>query len=176
MVRADQLAAAREIERERAAREKYVALNGMAEKIEASTGVALKEMASRTTSMAATAGEMHASASRTGVSANTATAAAGQALANAQIVARAAEQLSGSIREISGQVDQSSAVVARAVEAGTETRKTIQALNEQVGKIGLVADMIRDIAGKTNLLALNATIEAARAGPPAKASPWLRAR
>ena len=31
-------------------------------------------------------------------------------------------------------------------------------------KIGEIAAMIKDVAGKTNLLALNATIEAARAG------------
>jgi hypothetical protein len=59
-------------------------------------------------------------------------------------------------------------VVGRAVEAGAETRKTIEALNEQVARIGAVADMIGEIAAKTNLLALNATIEAARAGDAGK--------
>jgi methyl-accepting chemotaxis protein len=38
----------------------------------------------------------------------------------------------------------------------------------QVGRIGAVADMIGEIAAKTNLLALNATIEAARAGEAGK--------
>ena len=52
--------------------------------------------------------------------------------------------------------------------AGAETRTTIEALNEQVGRIGAVADMIGEIAAKTNLLALNATIEAARAGEAGK--------
>jgi methyl-accepting chemotaxis protein len=61
-------------------------------------------------------------------------------------------------------VAQSAAVVGRAVAAGTETRATIEALNEQVARIGAVADMIGEIAARTNLLALNATIEAARAG------------
>ena len=69
-----------------------------------------------------------------------------------------------SIREISAQVAQSSAIVSRAVTAGAETRATIDALNEEVTRIGVVADMIAEIADKTNLLALNATIEAARAG------------
>ena len=41
-------------------------------------------------------------------------------------------------------------------------------MNEQVGRIGAVADMIGEIAAKTNLLALNATIEAARAGDAGK--------
>jgi methyl-accepting chemotaxis protein len=54
------------------------------------------------------------------------------------------------------------------VTAGTETRTTIVALNNEVEQIGAVADMIREIAAKTNLLALNATIEAARAGDAGK--------
>jgi hypothetical protein len=37
-------------------------------------------------------------------------------------------------------------------------------LDSKVSEIGVVADMIGEIAAKTNLLALNATIEAARAG------------
>jgi Methyl-accepting chemotaxis protein (MCP) signalling domain/Chemoreceptor zinc-binding domain/PilZ domain len=73
-----------------------------------------------------------------------------------------------SIREIGEQVGRSSAVVERAVEAGHATRETIAALNEQVARIGAVADMIGEIAAKTNLLALNATIEAARAGDAGK--------
>ena len=52
--------------------------------------------------------------------------------------------------------------------AGGETRTTIVALNEEVERIGAVADMIGEIAAKTNLLALNATIEAARAGDAGK--------
>ena len=55
-------------------------------------------------------------------------------------------------------------MVGRAVIAGTETRATIEQLNQEVERIGAVADMIGEIAAKTNLLALNATIEAARAG------------
>jgi K+/H+ antiporter YhaU regulatory subunit KhtT len=44
----------------------------------------------------------------------------------------------------------------------------MEALNERVAQIGLVAEMIGEIAAKTNLLALNATIEAARAGDAGK--------
>src|SRR5208337_849333 len=58
--------------------------------------------------------------------------------------------------------------VGRAISAGRATRETIAALNERVGHIGAVADMIGDIAARTNLLALNATIEAARAGDAGK--------
>jgi len=152
----------------RAAQEKQAALVGMAEKIEAETGGALESVGARTTTIAATAEEMSASAMRTGQAAQGAAAAAGQALANAQTVASAAEQLAASIREIGGQMGQSTAVVGRAVIAGNETRATMAALNAQVGRIGEVANMISEIAAKTNLLALNATIEAARAGDAGK--------
>jgi len=111
---------------------------------------------------------MTASADRTGVAAGTASTAAANALSNAQTVASAAEQLTASIREIGGQVNRSSQVVSQAVAAGAETRATIEALNQQVEQIGAVANMIGEIAARTNLLALNATIEAARAGDAGK--------
>jgi methyl-accepting chemotaxis protein len=162
------LAEAQEAEREKADIEKRAALVGMAEKIETETTTALDQIGARTTAMATTADEMHVSSARTGGSARQAATAAQQVLANAQIVANSSEQLAGSIREIGAQVGHSATVVARAVEATTESRQTMAALNDQVGRIGAVADMIGEIAGKTNLLALNATIEAARAGDAGK--------
>jgi methyl-accepting chemotaxis protein len=169
----DASAHARALEQEATARataeaEKHAALVGMVDRIEDETTRAINEVGARTAAMTATAEEMSASAARTGGSAQSAATASGQALANAQTVASAAEELSASIHEISSQVAQSSAIVARAVTAGSETRETIEALNEQVGRIGAVADMIGEIAAKTNLLALNATIEAARAGEAGK--------
>ena len=151
-----------------AATEKQAALVGMAEKIEVETSAALEQIGSRIGSVTATAEDMSASASRNSAAARSAATAATQALTNAQTVASAAEQLSASIREITGQVNRSAAVVGRAVTAGGETRAQIEALSERVGRIGAVADMISEIAAKTNLLALNATIEAARAGDAGK--------
>lgn len=168
MAKEQQLAAAQEQERNRAATEKQAALSAMADTIESETTVALAKVAAGTAAMTATAEEMSASANRTGQSATNAATASAQALATAQTVASAAEQLSASIREISGQVTQSTEVVARAVATGAETRTTIETLNQQVGRIGAVVDMIGEIAAKTNLLALNATIEAARAGEAGK--------
>ena len=73
-----------------------------------------------------------------------------------------------SIRQINRQVEQATQTIARAVGAGEEARSVIDALNGRVGQIAAVADMISEIASKTNLLALNATIEAARAGEAGK--------
>lgn len=163
-----QLARAQEAERAQAAAAKQAALQGMAGRIEQETGTVLRDLGERAGAMTETAGHMSASADRTGASAEGAAEAARRVLGTAQTVAAAAEELTVSIREIAGQVTRSSAMVGRAVEAGHATRAKIEALNSQVALIGAVADMIGEIAAKTNLLALNATIEAARAGDAGK--------
>jgi len=168
MLSAQRLAAEQDAERARAEEAKRGALIGMAETIERETASALDQIGARADAMSSVADTLTASATRTGTASSEAAAAAGMALANAQTVASAAEELAASIREIGAQVSQSTTVVGRAVEAGTRTRSTIETLNEKVGRIGAVADMISEIAAKTNLLALNATIEAARAGDAGK--------
>ena len=168
MAHAARVTAEQAEDRNRAEAAKRAALVGMAETVETEAKAALAEVNRSTTTMAETANGLNASASRTGASAQRAATAASQALANAQTVASEAEQLAASIRAIGGQVSESTSVVARAVEAGRATRATIAALNDEVERIGAVADMIAEIAARTNLLALNATIEAARAGDAGK--------
>jgi methyl-accepting chemotaxis protein len=111
---------------------------------------------------------MAASAARTGAAAQDAAEAATLALTTAQAVAGAAEQLAASVREIGGQASQSTQAATHAIDAGRVTRETIETLHERVARIGAVADMIGEIAARSNLLALNATIEAARAGEAGK--------
>jgi methyl-accepting chemotaxis protein len=162
------LTAAREAERRTTEQQKRLALVAMAERIETAAGEALSQIGLRNAELTEIAGEMRRLAERTGGSAHGAASAASQALANAQTVASATEELTMSIREISGQMNHSAAMIQEAVTTGTEARATIDTLSERVGRIGQVADMINDIATKTNLLALNATIEAARAGEAGK--------
>jgi methyl-accepting chemotaxis protein len=168
MLTEQRLAAEQQAEHAQAEEEKRAAMVGMAETIERETAAALVQIGRRADNMRNATEEMSASAHRTGAASGEAASAAAQALANAQTVASAAEELSASITEIGEQVSQSTRMVGRAVQAGGETRATIEALNEKVGRIGAVVDMIGEIAAKTNLLALNATIEAARAGEAGK--------
>ena len=157
-VERDHLAAMQAEQERHSAEEKRAALVNMAETIESETTSALDQIGLRTAAMAKTAEAMSASASRTGASAHSAATASAEALTNVRTVASAAERLGASIREISGRVAKSSEIVGRAVAAGGETRTTIEALNEQVARIGAVADMIGEIAAKTNLLAIKSII------------------
>jgi len=144
------------------------ALTSMAETIEREAGIAVEQVSTLTGEMSVTAKSMSATAARTGQSASEAASAASQTLVTAQTVAGAAEELTASIGEIMHQVSNSSAAAQRAVVAGRGARDSIEALSQQAEQIGHVADMIADIASRTNLLALNATIEAARAGDAGK--------
>ncbi len=168
LIEAERLRSEQAALQQRGESDKRAAMIGMAERIEADAGQAVHRIGERAGAMMETAQQMRALATRTGEAATNAAGAASLALSNAQAVASASEELAASIREISGQVSQSAAVVNKAVAAGAETRETIETLNERVGRIGAMADIIGDIAAKTNLLALNATIEAARAGEAGK--------
>lgn len=87
---------------------------------------------------------------------------------NVQSMASAGEQLSSAIKSISAQVEQTSRISDEAVVQTQQTNTYVRSLSEAAGKIGVVVELIQDIAEQTNLLALNATIEAARAGEAGK--------
>jgi len=85
--------------------------------------------------------------------------------ANAATVAQKASSLTEE-----GQI-----AVKQAVDAMNDLKNKINAvaeqilkLGEQTAQIGSIANLVKDIAGQTNMLALNAAVEAARAGEQGK--------
>jgi methyl-accepting chemotaxis protein len=81
-----------------------------------------------------------------------------------QIVAGATRQLGDATRSISDQVDDQVKAASEATGSSRNGSTKLGGLVGEAAKVGEIAGIIEDIAGKTNLLALNATIEAARAG------------
>jgi methyl-accepting chemotaxis protein len=86
----------------------------------------------------------------------------------AAAVSESTRQLASAINEIAQQVAMSAHVAQTAVVDIDETSARMTGLADSVAQIGLVVQLINDIASQTDLLALNATIEAARAGDAGK--------
>jgi methyl-accepting chemotaxis protein len=125
-------------------------------------------LSSAATELQATAQSMSSSAAETNHQASSVASAAEEASSGVQTVAASAEELASSIGEITRQVAQSAQIAEKAVADARRTDTIVRALADGAQKIGLVVELISNIAGQTNLLALNATIEAARAGDAGK--------
>ena len=66
--------------------------------------------------------------------------------------------------EGSTRVDEAVTAIRKMSETVIGASDRIRALEERIGEVSSIANVIKEIAGQTNLLALNAAIEAARAG------------
>lgn len=79
-------------------------------------------------------------------------------------VARSADSMSGSVRDILRKTLETGRTAHDVHDDADRTGDTIRDLVAAAAQIDSVAQLIAEVAGRTNLLALNATIEAARAG------------
>ena len=124
----------------------------------------LQTVSESATAMKTTAAALSTSSGETSQRASSAVKTSNEASANVTAAAGAADQLMVSIAEIGQQIGEAAGLVALAVKEASATNAQIASLSKAAQEIGDVVNLIRHIAGKTNLLALNATIEAARAG------------
>ena len=79
-------------------------------------------------------------------------------------VAEAADELTLSFGEIERQVSGSRDAASTALHESETAGRTVTMLAQDAERIDAIAEMINQVAARTNLLALNASIEAARAG------------
>jgi methyl-accepting chemotaxis protein len=111
---------------------------------------AASHQADATSAMAAAIEQMTVSSNHISDSANDTEQDSREAMTLAGQGGARVDQASDAIRKISGTV--------------TNASGRIHALQERAAQVSSIANVIKEIAGQTNLLALNAAIEAARAG------------
>jgi methyl-accepting chemotaxis protein len=86
----------------------------------------------------------------------------------AQVSARQSE-ITAEVAERGGEASQEATVaMAEIFRSVKHSEQLVEGLGERFTQIGIIIDVITDIADQTNLLALNAAIEAARAGEHGK--------
>ncbi len=147
---------------------RQAAMDRYTQEFGASAAGVMASLAHSAETMRKTAAEMTTAARETRASAARAADGAATSTSNLAAVAAAAEEMSASINEISQQVSRATQAVANAVGCAETTDAAVGSMASAADRVGDVAHLITDIAGRTNLLALNATIEAARAGEAGK--------
>ena len=143
-------------------------LRAMTSRIERSVDESAAAIDSLTEGIVLSASQLSSMAMSTSSYATQTSASAAQTLQNAQATAEETQRVRQSIAEISRQAENARMVVDRTAAASRSAQSVMAGLSDATALIGTVADMISEIAGKTNLLALNATIESARAGEAGK--------
>lgn len=155
---------ARNEERERAEREQRKAMAALASEFENSVHAIIDVMESAVRAVGESSQQLAAIGTQTRERTDAMADMASNMSGAIQMVAAAARQLSESSDAISTQVHDQVIASEAATTSSKQGSGVMAHLAGEAEKVGEIAAMIQDVAGKTNLLALNATIEAARAG------------
>ena len=155
---------ARNEERERADAEQRQAMAALASEFEHSVHAIIDVMESAVRAVGESSQQLAAIGTQTRERTDAMADMASNMSGAIQMVAAAARQLSDSSDAISTQVHEQVSASEAATTSSRQGSGVMAHLAGEAEKVGEIAAMIQDVAGKTNLLALNATIEAARAG------------
>lgn len=156
--------AARNEERARADQEQRQAMAALASEFEHSVHAIIDVMESAVRAVGESSQQLAAIGTQTRERTDAMADMASNMSGAIQMVAAAARQLSDSSDAISGQVHDQVTASEAATASSKQGSGVMAHLAGEAEKVGEIAAMIEDVAGRTNLLALNATIEAARAG------------
>lgn len=143
-------------------------LGAMAETVEGETTGLVKSVDHQVTRMREAVVEVAAAAERVTGQTEMATSAAHDSQQHSNAIGDAANRLREAIGSIAKRVERQREIAQTAVGSAQESAKAVDDLREVASSIEQIVDLIRGIAGQTNMLALNATIEAARAGDAGK--------
>jgi len=157
-----------EAKRAELAAQRRAEMNSLADAFDATVKSVVETVAASAGEMQQSAATLSATAEETSRQATVVASASEEASANVQTVAAATEELSASIGEISRNAASSARVCSDTLDRARAAGGTVDLLAQGAQKIGVVVQLINDVAAQTNLLALNATIEAARAGEAGK--------
>lgn len=149
-------------------------LNRMLEKFQTSlqaVSSSVSQLASASEEMSAVSTQTSDGVARQQMETDQVAIAINEMLSTVQSVAGNASAAAASAKQADGEAENGNGVVLEAIEVSNalakEVEKSAQAIHKVEAdseQIGMVLDVIKDIAEQTNLLALNAAIEAARAG------------
>ena len=138
--------------------------SAMADRFEAIVGDIVQAVSASAGEMQTSAAALLERAQWTSREVETVAATTKTASATMQEVAGGTRHLSDSVSDINMRVAYSADVAHQAVAEADRTTCAVEGLAATARRIGVIVDLINDVARQTNLLALNATIEAARAG------------
>ncbi len=155
---------ARNEERKRADADQRQAMNALASEFEHSVHAIIDVMESAVRAVGESSQQLAAIGTQTRERTDAMADMASNMSGAIQMVAAAARQLSESSDSISAQVNDQLFASEAATTSSKQGTGVMAHLAGEAEKVGEIAEMISDVAGRTNLLALNATIEAARAG------------